>query len=116
MKAKERKEQESRLEDVLRGIFGTSFKEADFCYHRGRKGLLVTYEDFKPESELNAVVQQAVGSEWRVVLKREFSDVSVMLALLKLYKENRVAVVDEVGGELRPFQIRHYVNWLLTRE
>lgn len=114
MKLKERREQERKLEDALRGIFGASFKEADFCYHRGKKGLLVTYEDFKPESELKPVVQEAVGSEWRVVLKREFSDVAIMLTLLKLYKENRVAVVDIIDGELRPYQIRQYVNWMLT--
>lgn len=109
MTKKERRQQEQAAETVLRGIFGESFKEADFCYYRGNKAVLVTYEDFKPEAEAKRMAVEALGAGWNVVVKREYSDLAIMMAMLKIFKQNRVAVVDEVDGELRPFQIREYV-------
>lgn len=114
MKPKEKRKQEQKIREALEDFFGEAYKGADFCYYRGKKGVLVTYEDFKPEREVKEKVCELVGDGWNVVLKREFSDMAVMLAMLKMYKENRVAVVDEVNGELRPFQIHRYVHWMLT--
>lgn len=109
MKPKEKRQQEQQVREVLEDFFGEAYREADFCYYRGKKAVLVTYEDFKPEEEVKQSLCELLGSEWRVVVKRVFSDLTVMLTLLKLYKENRVAVVDRVDGELRPYTIREYV-------
>lgn len=109
MKRTERRQQEQEIEAMLRTILGDSFKEVDFCYYRKNRGMLVTYEDFKPEKDLLEEIRQAVGSEWNVVLKREYSDLAIMMAMLKMFKKNRVAIVDIEEGELRPYQIREYV-------
>ena len=74
--------------------------------------MFVTYKDCNPEAVVKREVMEAVGPEWKVV-KREFSDVTVMLTMLKLYKENRIAVVDVEEGELRPYAVRTYVNRLM---
>ena len=107
---------ECQVEAKIRGCLGNNFKEVDFCYWRGRKSMLVVYEDYKPEDEAKREVTEAVGSEWKVVVKREFSDVTVMLTMLNLYKENRIAVVDMEDGELRPYTVRAYVNLLMEMQ
>lgn len=109
MTKKERRQQEQKVRGILEDFFGEAYKEADFCYYRGNKAVLVTYEDFKPEEEVKQKLCELLGSGWKVVVKREYSDLAIMMAMLKMFKQNRVAVVDEVDGELRPFQIRHYV-------
>lgn len=109
MTKKERRQQEQAAETVLRDIFGESFKEADFCYYRGKKAVLVTYEDFKPEDEAKRMAVDALGSGWNVGVKREYSDLAIMMAMLKMFKQNRVAIVDVEEGELRPYEIREYV-------
>lgn len=116
MKPKEKKRMEQDIRIALHGYFGDSLREVDFCYWRDSRGVLVTYQDFKPESDIKEEVSALVGDGWRVVLKREYGELTIMLTLLKLYKENRVAIVDEINGELRPYQIRHYVYWLLNKE
>ena len=109
----ERKQMERQAEAALRQCLGDNFREVDFCYWRGSKSMLVVYEDYKSESEAKREVMEAVGPEWKVVVKREFSDMTVMLTMLKLYKENRIAVVDVEEGELRPYEVRAYVNRLM---
>ena len=109
MKRKERKLFEQRTEDALRGFFGRSFRSVEFCYFCGRGGMIVTYEDFKPEREIKEEVNRLVDEGFNVVLKREYSDLAVMLTMLKLYRENRIAIVDEWEGELRAFAVREYV-------
>lgn len=109
----ERKQTERRMESVLRGFFGEAFRSVDFCYFRGRGGMLVTYVDFRPEQEVRPKVQELAGEGWNVVVKREYSDLTIMLAMLRLYKENRIAIVDDAGGELRAFNVRVYVNSLM---
>lgn len=39
----------------------------------------------------------------------------IMLIMLRLYKENRIAVVDECDGELKTFQFREYVDYVKDR-
>lgn len=116
MKPKEKRQQEQEIREALEDFFGEAYKEADFCYYRGKKGVLVTYEDFKPEREVKEKVCELVGDGWNVVLKREFSDLTVMLTMLRLYKENRIAVVDVINGELTPYQVRVYVNMLMAEK
>ena len=116
MKPKEKRLQEQKIREALEDFFGEAYKGADFCYYRGKGGVLVTYEDFKPESEVKEEVCELVGDGWNVVLKREFSDLTVMLTMLKLYKENRIAIVDVINGELTPFQVRVYVNMLMSEK
>lgn len=113
MKKQGRKQEEQQVRGVLDGIFGTSLKEAEFCYYRGSKAILVTYEDFKTEDEAKRLAVDALGSDWKVVVKREYSDLTIMLTMLRLYKENRIAVADVVEGELRAFPVRVYVNSLM---
>lgn len=109
MKPKEKRQQELKAQEVLVGFLGEAYREADFCYYRGQKAVFVTYEDFKPEEEVKQKLCELLGSEWKVVVKRVYSDLTIMLTMLKLYKENRVAIVDEEDGELRPYTIRAYV-------
>lgn len=116
MTRKERRQMECQVEAKIRGCLGNNFKEVDFCYWRGRKSMLVVYEDYKPEDAVKSDVMEAVGPEWKVVVKREFSDVTVMLTMLNLYKENRIAVVDMEDGELRPYTVRAYVNRLMEMQ
>lgn len=116
MKPKEKQQQEQKVREALEDFFGEAYKEADFCYYRGKKGVLVTYEDFKPERDVKEKVCELVGDGWNVALKREFSDLTVMLTMLRLYKENRVAIVDVVDGELKPYQVRVYVNMLMAEK
>ena len=59
--------------------------------------------------EVKQKLCELLGSEWKVVVKRVYSDLTIMLTMLKLYKENRVAIVDEEDGELKPYTIRAYV-------
>lgn len=116
MTRKERRNEEEIVRVALHQCLGNNFKEVDFCYWRGRKSMIVVYEDYKPEDEAKREVTEAVGLEWKVVVKREFSDVTVMLTMLKLYKENRIAVVDVEDGELRPYTVRAYVNRLMKMQ
>ena len=97
-------------------FFGQGVYQVDFAKARGgRLGALVTYTDFLSEHLAGQMLADIIPSEVHVVLKREYGELTIMLTLLKLYKENRVAIVDEINGELRSYQIRHYVYWLLTR-
>lgn len=116
MTRKERKQFEQRTEEALRGFFGDSYRSAEFCYFRGRGGVLVTYEDFKPEHEIKDEVRQLVNENFNVVLKREYSDLTIMLTMLKLFKENRIAIVDEWNGELRVSQVREYLLRIMERQ
>ena len=109
METKERHQQEQRIREALTDFFGNSYREAEFYYSRTKKGILITYDDFKPEREIKEKVADIVGKDWNIVLKREFSDLTIMMTLLKLYKENRVAIVGEEDGELKPYTIRAYV-------
>lgn len=115
MKKQGRKQEEQQVRGVLDGIFGTSLKEVSFCYFRGSKAILVTYEDFKTEDEAKRLAVDALGSDWKVVVKREYSDLTIMLAMLRLYKENRIAIADVVEGELRAFPVRVYLNKVMSR-
>lgn len=45
----------------------------------------------------------------------EDSDLTIMLTMLRLYKENRIAVVDYVDGELCAFTVREYVNMVMEK-
>lgn len=115
MKKQRCKQEERQVRGVLDGIFGTSLKEVSFCYFRGSKAILVTYEDFKTEDEAKRLAVDALGSGWNVVVKREYSDLAIMMAMLKMYKGNRIAVADVVEGELRAFPVRVYVNSIMEK-
>ena len=115
METKERHQQEQRIREALTDFFGDSYREAEFYYSRTKKGILITYDDFKPEREIKEKVADIVGKEWNIVLKREFSDLTIMMTLLKLYKENRVVIVEMAAGNLKPYTIRMYVNGLMEK-
>lgn len=42
------------------------------------------------------------------------SDKELAKALLDMYRQNRVAIVDRYDGELAPFTIKEYVDTLAT--
>ena len=113
---KERRNEEKRVWEALRHLFKDCLVDIEFGYYKHMKGMIVTYEDYKPEDAVKQEVMESVGNDWKVVLKREFSDLSIMMTMLKLYKENRIAVVDEEGGELRPYTVRAYVNRLMEMQ
>ena len=115
METKERHQQEQRIREALADFFGDSYREAEFYYSRTKKGILITYDDFKPEREIKEKVADIVGKDWNIVLKREFSDLTIMLTMLKLYKENRVVIVDAEDGKLKPYTIRAYVYMRMAK-
>ena len=109
MKTKETKQSEQTVRRNLSHLFGASMKALEFLY------FIVTYEDFKPERELMNDVASALGPEWKVVLKREYSDFAIMNAMLQLYKENKVSIMWNQSGDIQVARIRVYVNdWMNT--
>ena len=58
METKERHQQEQRIREALADFFGDSYREAEFYYSRTKKGILITYDDFKPEREIKEKVAE----------------------------------------------------------
>ena len=115
MKTKETKQSEQTVRRKLSHLFGASMKALEFLYFGKVKGVIVTYEDFKPERELMNDIASALGPEWKVVLKREYSDFAIMNAMLQLYKENKVSIMWNQSGDIQVARIRVYVNdWMNT--
>ena len=114
MKQNERKQMQKRIEEAVRGILGTHFISVDFCYYRGGKGIVVTYEDYKPEAEVKEEIMKVIEGRWKIITVREFSNENIMHTMLGIYKQNRVAIVDQVNGELKPYTVQAYVNRIMT--
>lgn len=110
---KERRNEEKRVWEALRHLFKDCLVDIEFGYYKHMKGMIVTYEDYKPEDAVKQEVMESVGNDWKVVLKREFSDLSIMMTMLKLYKENRVIIVDCHDGKLCHYKIREFANRLM---
>ena len=115
MKQKERKQVQKQIEEAIRGILGEHFINVDFCYYRGGKGIIVTYEDYKPEASVKEEIAKAIEGRWRIIVEREYSNENIMHTMLGVYKENRVAVVDCENGELKPYTVQAYVNRIMAK-
>lgn len=109
MKPKERIRNERRIENALREIFGCHLASIEFGYYRGGRKIYVAYEDFKPYDETRALVRDVLQGKWNLILRRSYSSEYVKNTLLEIYNKNRIAVVDVVNGELKPYPIRVYV-------
>ena len=116
MKPEERKQIQKQIEDAIRSILGDHFISVDFCYYRGGRGIVVTYEDFKPEAEVKEEITKVIEGRWRIITVREFSNENIMHTMLGIYKENRVAVVDQENGELKPYTVQAYVNRMMSQK
>ena len=115
MKQTERKQVQRQIEEAVRGILGDHFISVDFCYYRGGKGIVVTYEDFKPEAEVKEEITKVIEGRWKIITVREYSNENIMHTMLDIYKENRVAVVDVENGELKPYTVQAYVNRMMAK-
>lgn len=113
MKQTERKQVQRQIEEAVRAILGDHFISVDFCYYRGGKGIVVTYEDYKPEAEVKEEITKVMEGRWRIITVREFSNENIMHTMLGIYKQNRVAVVDQENGELKPYTVQGYVNGIM---
>ena len=116
MKAKERERNERTIKDTLREILGSHLISVDFLYNRGRKNILVTYEDFKPFLEVQSLILKSLQGKWNLTLIRNYSNEQIKNTLFEVYSENRVAVVDMVNGELKPYTIRNYIHDLMAKK
>lgn len=116
MKRDNKNREEQRVSEILQGIFNESLKDVEFCYWKNWKGIIVTYEDFKTEIELKEQVQQAVGDDWKVLLKRVYSDLSIMVAMLEVYEKNEISVIQGGADDVRVEKIRAYVNSILEKK
>jgi hypothetical protein len=117
MKPKEREKNERRIEDALREMFGRHLVGVEFWYHRGGRGIFVTYEDFKPYEEVQTMIRDILQGRWKLTLQRIYSNERIKDTLFDVYNKNRVAVVDMVNGELKPYTIRNYIhNLMMKRE
>ena len=115
MKQKERKQVQKQIEEAVRGILGDHFISVDFCYYRGGKGIIITYEDYKPEVSVKEEIAKAVEGRWKIITVREYSNENIMHTMLGVYKQNRVAIVDQVNGELKPYTVQAYVNRIMSK-
>ena len=117
MKPKEREKNERRIEDALRELFGRHLVGVEFWYHRGSRGIFATYEDFKPYEEVQTMIRDILQGRWKLTLQRIYSNERIKDTLFDVYNKNRVAVVDMVNGELKPYTIRNYIhNLMMKRE
>ena len=116
METTEKKRLEREVLDKVTPLFEGSLKSVDFGYFKNSKAVLLTYTDFKSTDELKGAVAAVLGDEWTLVLKHEFSDASIALAMLKMYQENRVSVCHTEDGDVRCDPVRIYVNGLLERQ
>lgn len=48
------------------------------------------------------------------IFRHDRKELNIMVTMLDMYKENKVAVVDLVDGELKPYEIRDYVDGLVV--
>ena len=116
MKPKEREKNERRIEDALREMLGHHLVGVDFWYHRGSRGIFVTYEDFKPYEEVQTMIRDILQGKWELTLHRIYSNKLIKDTLFDVYNANRVAVVDMVDGELKPYTIRNYIHGLMAKK
>ena len=116
MKHKEREQTQKQIEDAIHGILGEHLHSVSFCYYQGGRDVIVSYEDFKTESEVKGEIRKLLNGKWRVVVERTYSNESIINAMLGIYQANRVAIVDLKNGELKPYTARCYVNNLLSQK
>ena len=116
MKPKEIEKNEKLIEDMLREIIGHHLVSVDFWYRRGSRCIFVTYEDFKPYLEVQAMVRKVLQGKCNLTLIRNYSNEQIKNTLFEVYSENKVAVVDMVNGELRPYTIRNYIHDLMSKK
>ena len=116
MKTKEREKNERRIEDALREVFGRHLVSVEFWYHRGGRGIFVTYEDFKPYVEAQTMIRDILQGRWKLTLQRIYSNERIKDTLFDVYNKNRAAVVDVVNGELKPYTIRNYRHGLMAKK
>lgn len=58
----------------------------------------------------NSLKQMRKSDILRRMSKYKRTDLKMMIAMFNIYKRNQVAVVENVNGELRPYEVREYVN------
>lgn len=116
MKPKEREKNERHIEDALREVFGRHLVSVEFWYHRGGRGIFVTYEDFKPYVEAQTMIRDILQGRWKLTLQRIYSNERIKNTLFDAYNKNRIAVVDVENGELKPYTIRNYIHNLIMKE
>lgn len=105
-----------KIEDSIRDILGDNFKSVDFYYCQGKREVIVTYVDFKPEPEVKGEIIKRIEEGWDIILQREYSQENIMRTMLDIYNENRIAIVDCENGELKPYTVRSYVNRIMSNK
>lgn len=58
----------------------------------------------------NSLKQMRKSDILRRMSKYKCTDLKMMIAMFNIYKRNQVAVVEHVNGELRPYEVREYLN------
>lgn len=116
MKPKEREKNERRIEDALHELFGRHLVGVEFWYHRGSRGIFVTYEDFRPYEEVQTMIRDILQGRWKLTLQRIYSNKLIKDTLFDVYDANRVAVVFMVDGELKPYTIQNYIHGLMAKK
>lgn len=116
MKPKEREKNERHIENALREIFGRHLVAVEFCYRRGSRKIFVTYKDLKPYVEIQGMIRKTLKGRWIIIPRCVYSNKLIKDTLFDVYNKNRIAVVDMVDGELKPYTIRNYIHGLIIKD